>query len=167
MNEDSKVLWENQFIHLMNKMESLESLPLPSRTKDQQNELNKLRKKYHKKKSKYPHLSRPLLSKAEQRAKQLKRAQKMIRNKLNETKGTVKTENVNSVPACFGSGTLYSPLVKFYFTAACPQLGIEAGSEPCLGGRPAFLASQQGFTCRYIRVIVMAIKNACKGSNKN
>ena len=50
--------------------------------------------------------------------------------------------------ACFGSGTFLSPLVKFYFTAPCPQLGIEAGSEPRLGGRPAFTASLLGFTCR-------------------
>ena len=54
----------------------------------------------------------------------------------------------DSPAACFGSGTFSSPLVKFYFTAACPQLGIEAGAEPSLGGRPAFLASQKGFTCR-------------------
>ena len=50
--------------------------------------------------------------------------------------------------ACFGSGTFLSPLVKFYFTAPCPQLGIEAGAEPMLGGRPAFTASLLGFTCR-------------------
>ena len=50
--------------------------------------------------------------------------------------------------ACFGSGTFSSPMVKFYFTAPCPQLGIEAGAEPSLGGRPAFMASQKGFTCR-------------------
>ena len=50
--------------------------------------------------------------------------------------------------ACFGSGTFLSPLVKFYFTAPCPQLGIEAWAEPRLGGRPAFTASLLGFTCR-------------------
>ena len=35
-----------------------------------------------------------------------------------------------------------------YFTAPCPQLGIETGCEPRLEGRPAFLASQLAVTCR-------------------
>ena len=65
-----------------------------------------------------------------------------------EEKSSESSQHVGSPAACFGSGTFSSPMVKFYFTAPCPQLGIEAGAEPGLGGKPAFMASQKGFTCR-------------------
>ena len=67
-----------------------------------------------------------------------------------ETIGKTATEAIKFEGSqdCFGSGTFSSPFVKFYFTSPCPQLGIEAGAEPRIGGRPAFLASLRGFTCR-------------------
>jgi hypothetical protein len=50
---------------------------------------------------------------------------------------------------CFGAGTLARPRVKLYFTAPCPQLGIEAGSQPGPSAGPLFTAVGLGFQCRY------------------
>ena len=139
---DMRLSWEKKFVQLMNKIESFEAIPLEHRTDEQQNTLKKLRKKYHKKKIKYPHLARATLSAA---------PKKMIRPKFHKiNKKSEGSKILPSSKACFGSGSLESPLVKFYFTAPCPQLGIEAGLEPSLEGRPAFMASQRGFTCRHV-----------------
>ena len=141
---DMRLSWEKKFVLLMNKIESFEAIPLENRTEEEQNTLKKLRKKYHKKKIKYPHLARASLSAA---------PKKMVKPKFHKIKKKSEGfKNLPSSPACFGSGTLASPVVKFYFTAPCPQLGIEAGSEPSLEGKPAFMASQQGFTCRHVHI---------------
>ena len=139
---DMRLSWEKKFVLLMNKIESFEAIPLEHRTVEQQDTLKKLRKKYHKKKIKYPHLARASLSAA---------PKKMVKPKFHKiNKKSEGSKILPSSQACFGSGSLESPMVKFYFTAPCPQLGIEAGSEPSLEGRPAFMASQQGFTCRHV-----------------
>ena len=102
---EKNTIWENNFIALQNEIMQLESVPKRKRTNKQRDELNALKKKYYKKKTKYPHL---LL---------------VLKNQKKTIHGILKTKS-NWTP-CFGSGTKSSPLVKFYFTSPCPQLGKE------------------------------------------
>ena len=144
---DMRIIWEKKFVQLMNQIENLESISISNRTKQEEYALKKMRKKYHKKKRNYPHLARAHLSES---VKKIGKEELYHPNfKIEESK------NVLGSPSFFfGSGTISSPVVKFYFTAPCPQLGISAGCEPLLGGRPAFLASQLAFTCRLCQLEV-------------
>ena len=130
----------------MNQIENLDSLSINDRTKEEEDALKKMRKKYHKQTHIYPHLARSHLSEP---------ARKMLANKPNNQVPTFdETKRFQGSPFYFGSGTHSSPVIKFYFTGPCPQLGIEAGCEPLLGGRPAFLASQLAFPCRLCQLEV-------------
>ena len=100
---------ENQFIELQNEIISLETIPKRRRTQEQRDELKVLKKKYHRKRPKYPHLLLIL------------RDQKKANQSLIKSKIIPKPENKK--PPCFGLGTKSSPLVNFYFTSPCPQLG--------------------------------------------
>ena len=136
---DMRMIWEKKFVQLMNQIESLESISINNRTKQEEDALKKMRKKYHKKRKRYQHLARAHLSEP---------VKKIVKKEL--CTPNMKSEESNMFqdpPSYFGVGTNASPIVKFYFTAPCPQLGIEAGCEPFLEGRPAFLASQLAFTC--------------------
>ena len=106
---EKKAFWENNFIVLQNNIMNIETIPKRKRTKEQRDELNALKRKYHRKRIKYPHL---LI---------------ILRDQKKALQGLIKTKNnpkpKKEQPACFGSGTQSSPLVKFYFTSPCPQLG--------------------------------------------
>ena len=41
------------------------------------------------------------------------------------------TANKKKEVACYGLGSLEQPLVKFYFTSPCPELGLEKVTQFC------------------------------------